>query len=159
MGGSLGRFRGYLLEFVLSHCNSFSSSSASHPIGTTVRVQDFLSTIPVRKQAAQKATTKTITNIRKLLHSYAFARSEVRFSFKVLKAKNEKSNWSFAPSKPAAALAEVAAKVVGKDVADQCTQRSIQSEADNGDASSWRLQALVISPTCSTRILPISGRC
>lgn len=130
----------------MSRCNSVSSSSASHAVGTTVRIQDFLSRVPVRRQTAVKAASTTTTNIRKLLQSYAFARSAVRTSFKVLKARDEKSNWSFAPVRPAAALSEAATKIVGKSVADQCSQHIVESELDVANQARWRIEALLISP-------------
>lgn len=103
--------------------------------------------IPVRKQTALKATTKTIAAVRKLLQAYAFARSEVRLSLKVLKAKNEKANWAFAPGKTPHFLSELASKIAGKDVADQCIQDLAQSDGDEDSGSRWQLDALVISPT------------
>ena len=118
-------------------------------MGTTVRIQDFLSKIPVRKQTALKATLRTTTTVRKLLQAYAFTRSEVRLSFKVLKAKIEKANWAFAPSTTPDSLSEVAAKVVGKEIADQCVQDVAHSDGDEDSRSRWQLDALVISPTSS----------
>ena len=131
----------------VSHCDCFSSSSASHAVGTTVRVQDFLSRIPVRKQTALKSSNRTTTTIRKLLQAYAFARSEMRFSLKVLKAKNEKANWAFAPSTSTDSLTEVASKIVGREVADQCEQQVVASETAVGSESGWEIQAVVISST------------
>ena len=131
----------------VSHCDCFSSSSASHAVGTTVRVQDFLSRIPVRKQTALKSSNRTTTTIRKLLQAYAFARSEMRFSLKVLKAKNEKANWTFAPSTSTDSLTEVASKIVGREVADQCEQQVVASETAVGSESGWEIQAVVISST------------
>jgi DNA mismatch repair ATPase MutL len=131
----------------LSHYSP-SSSSASHPIGTTVRVQEFLTNIPVRRQAALKATTIVSTNVRKLLSAYAFARPEVRFSFKVLKAKNEKANWSYAPNSANSSLTEAASKIVGKDVASRlllATSASLD-QPDAGNASEYRLEVLLVDP-------------
>lgn len=69
----------------------------------------------------------------------------MRLSFKVLKAKNEKSAWAFAPGKSADLLSEVATKIIGKDVADQCIQDHAQSD-DGESGNFWQLDALVISP-------------
>jgi DNA mismatch repair ATPase MutL len=96
-----------------------SSSSASHPIGTTIRVQGFLERIPVRKQTAVKAASRSLLAIKKLLYAYAFARPTIRFSLKVLKGKNDKANWLYAAS-AGSVLLEAAAKIVGKDVAAHC---------------------------------------
>jgi DNA mismatch repair ATPase MutL len=113
-------------------------------------VQDFLTKIPVRKQAVLKATSKILSQIRRLLCTYAFARTDVRFSFKVLKAKNEKLNWSCAPSKSDSPLLEHATKVAGKNVAIQLVLRDITSRDAGGSLSGtgqYKLQALLISAT------------
>lgn len=121
-----------------------SCSSASHSTGTTVRVSDFLKSIPVRKQTALKQATKTLSNLKRLLFDYAFARPTVRFQLKVLKSKSDlKDNWSYAPCKDTSNLALVASKIVGKDVASQCTQHSIAS-----DDGSYRMDALLIAKEC-----------
>ena len=64
----------------------------------------------------------------------------------MLKAKNDKSNWAFAPGKSADLLSEVAIKIVGKDVADQRIQDYARSD-DGETGKDWQLDALVISPT------------
>lgn len=111
-----------------------SSSSAAHGTGTTVRVSDFLRSIPVRKQTALKQATKTLNNIKKLLFDYAFARPRVRFQFKVLKSGGDlKANWSFAPCSDPSNLNVLASKIVGKDVAAQCKQFAVTSD-DGGYA-------------------------
>ncbi|KAI9812482.1 MAG: hypothetical protein M1827_004713 [Pycnora praestabilis] len=92
---------------------------ASHPVGTTIRVADFFEHLPVRKQTAIKNSTKTLAKIKQTLQAHALARPAVRFSLKVLKAKNEKDSWTYAPSSDAV-LSDAALKVVGKDVAGQC---------------------------------------
>lgn len=104
-----------------------SSSSASSPVGTTVRVQDFLKLIPVRRQTVVKRTAKVLSDIKNLLHAYAFARPGVRLVFKVLKAKNEKANWSYGPKPGATTLEDAAAKIVGIEVATQCELKSSKS--------------------------------
>lgn len=126
-----------------------SSSSASHPVGTTVRIQDFLTNIPVRKQTALKSASKTLVGIRKLIQAYALARSEVRLSLKVLKAKDGKANWSYAPSKAAASLLEAASKVAGKEVAAQCTQHDVNNREDGAafETASYNIRAALVSPT------------
>ena len=70
----------------------------------------------------------------------------MRLSLKVLKAKHEKANWAFAPGKTPDFLSEVASKIAGKDVADQCIQDLAQSDGDEDSGSRWQLDALVISP-------------
>lgn len=105
---------------VAAQSNGSSCSAASHPVGSTIRVKDFLKTIPVRRQTALKNATKNLSAIRKLLQGYAFARGTVRFSLKVLKGKNEKANWSYTPVDSADKLRDVAARIIGKDVAGCC---------------------------------------
>jgi DNA mismatch repair ATPase MutL len=123
----------------------FSSASASHPVGTTVRVQDFLFSIPVRKQTVLKASTKVLVDIRKLLYSYAFARPTVRLILKVLKGKNDKANWSYAPCKSNDDLASAAAKIIGTDVAGLCKQHAYEFE-DDGDNSltGYKINSLLL---------------
>jgi DNA mismatch repair ATPase MutL len=103
--------------------NLCSCSSASHPVGSTVRIKDFLKSIPVRKQTALKNASKTLSAIKTLLQSYAFARGTVRFSLKVLKSKNDKANWQYSPVDHADSLREAAVKIIGKDAAGRCEIR------------------------------------
>ncbi|KAK5940777.1 hypothetical protein PMZ80_007194 [Knufia obscura] len=138
-----------------------SSSSAAHGTGTTVRVTDFLKSIPVRRQTAQKQAVKTLPKVKKLLFDYAFARPTVKFSFKVLKSKSDlRDNWTFAPSKDASNLQMLAGKIVGKDVTAQCKQESISSEEDD-----YAIEALMVKPDgdptksgSSSRFFSIDGR-
>ena len=121
---------------------SCSSCSAAHGTGTTVRVSDFLKTIPVRRQTALKQAGKTLTRIKKLLLDYAFARPTVKFTFKVLKSKSElKDNWIFAPCKDASNLQVLTSKIVGKDIAAQCKQESISSGEDG-----YTIDAFMVQP-------------
>ncbi len=93
---------------------------ASLPVGTTVKIVDFIKSHPVRRQVALKATEKTLKKIKQLLQSYAFARPHVRLSLRVLKAKTDKGNWMYAP-KPGGNAEDAAFKVVGAACASQCT--------------------------------------
>lgn len=92
----------------------------SHGVGTTVRIAKLFHTLPVRKEMALKNAPKTLQQTKELLQRYAMARPTVRFSLKVLKARNDKYNWIYAPKKNAK-VPEAALSVVGKDVAAQCT--------------------------------------
>ena len=112
-----------------------------------MRIQDFLTNVPVRKQTALKSASKTLISIRKLLQAYALARPEVRLSLKVLKAKDGKANWSYAPSKSAASLLEAVSKVAGKEVAAQCTQHDVDGR-EGGVASlttPYKIRAALVS--------------
>lgn len=106
------------------------SQKTSHPVGTTVRIRNFLKHIPVRRQTALKGATKCLAKIKALVQAYAMAQPSRRFSFKVLKAKNEKNDWSFAP-RCDLALADAAVKVVGRDVASCCTTKESTSTVDS----------------------------
>lgn len=100
---------------------------ATHPPGTTIRIANFLKNQPVRKQVALKAAPKTLTKIKQLLQSYAFARPATRLSFKVIKAKNDKDNWTYAP-KIGGGIEDTAFKVVGQPCASQCAWVELEYE-------------------------------
>jgi len=100
---------------------------ASHPVGTTIRLVELFNLLPVRKQTALKAATKSLTRIKRVMQAYALARPAVRFSLRILKAKNEKSNWLYAP-KADASVEDAAIKVVGKDCATQCVWHASNHE-------------------------------
>lgn len=93
--------------------------SVSHPVGTTAKVSEFLKTLPVRKQTALKATTKTLARVKRMMQAYALAKPHVRMALRVLKAKNNKGDWIYAP-KPGAGTEDAVYKVVGKDCVSQC---------------------------------------
>lgn len=100
---------------------------ASHPVGTTVRVTDFLSKYPVRKQIALKCSMKTIGKIKQILQTYAFARPTTRLSLRVMKAKSDRDNWTYAP-KAGMDMEETAMKVLGKACASQCAWYEVTSK-------------------------------
>lgn len=93
---------------------------ASTPIGTTARVTDFIKANPVRRQVMLKKTEQCLKRTKQVLQSYAFARPHVRLSLRVLKAKNDKGNWMYAP-KPGGNAEDAAFKIVGAACASQCT--------------------------------------
>ncbi|OOQ84138.1 hypothetical protein PEBR_31501 [Penicillium brasilianum] len=109
------------------------SQKTSHPVGTMVRIQNFLKYIPVRRQTALKGATKCLAKIKALVQAYALAQPSRRFSFKVIKAKNENNNWSFVPGSDIA-LADAAVKVLGRDVASCCTTKELTSTVNAPDA-------------------------
>ncbi|KAH0362006.1 hypothetical protein KCU65_g8364, partial [Aureobasidium melanogenum] len=120
---------------------------ATHPPGTTVRIANFLKNQPVRKQVALKAAPKTLTKIKQLLQSYAFARPATRLSLKVIKAKNDKDNWTYAP-KIGGGIEDTAFKVVGKPCASQCAWAELEYEG-------FTVQAFLPRP--DAHALKISG--
>ncbi|EPQ65108.1 hypothetical protein BGT96224_1434 [Blumeria graminis f. sp. tritici 96224] len=99
-----------------------SKVTTSHPIGTTVSVTDFLSSVPVRKQASIKDAMKTIANIKELLRAYSLARVHIRFCLKII--KGGKGNWSFSP-RPNDGIKEVVSQIIGREVASQCMKKSL----------------------------------
>ena len=98
---------------------------ASLPVGTTVKITEFMRTFAVRRQTALKNTEKCLKKIKQTLQSYAFARPHVRLSLRVLKAKNDKGNWTYAP-KPSGNAEDAAFKIVGAACASQCTWSVIE---------------------------------
>jgi DNA mismatch repair ATPase MutL len=115
-------------------------------VGTTVRVQNFLTKIPVRKEAALKGISKTLKAIQGLVFAFAFARRDIRFSLKVLKGKNDSVNWAYA-AKPNDSLVQIAAKIVGMEAAVECKPYSISSaDADVELEDGWEIDALLVSP-------------
>lgn len=145
--GKLVKYAKIKIVSRISVLTFFSSASASHPVGTTIRVSDFLHSLPVRKQTAIKTTAKVLLAIRRVLHTYAFARPTVRFSFKVLKSKGETANWTYAPSLKTFTLHEIATKIVGKEVVAKCQQHSIQTQdIEPEDQGGFTLTALLASP-------------
>lgn len=105
----------------------------SHPVGTTVRVTDFFKSLPVRKQAALKHTPKYLAKVKQLMQAYAFARLTTRFSLRILKVKNDKGNWTYAP-KPGANTADAAFNIVGRNCASQCEWSVLKSNGFNVQA-------------------------
>ncbi|CAG8901430.1 unnamed protein product [Penicillium egyptiacum] len=104
----------------------------SHPVGTTVRITDFVKHIPVRRQTALKGATKNLSRIKRLLQTYAIAQPSKRFSLKVLKAKNENSNWTYAPNADAS-LPDAALKVAGTEVSSSCAVKRLSSQSTAGN--------------------------
>lgn len=143
-----------------------SQERASHPVGTSIRVVDFLKNLPVRRQTALKSTAASLLKIKRTLKAYAIARPATRLSLKVLKAKNDKDNWVYAP-KAGACVSDAATKVVGKEVVGQCEwmiwspndpQASACSQTPDGSLgvdsparnSNYIIQALIPRPQCGT---------
>ena len=100
---------------------------ASSPVGTTVKITDFIKANPVRRQVALKDAEKCLKKIKHLLQSYAFARPHVRLSLRALKAKNDKGDWTYAP-KAGGYAEDVAFKIVGAACASQCTWSVVEEQ-------------------------------
>ncbi|KAI9764978.1 MAG: hypothetical protein M1840_007900 [Geoglossum simile] len=137
-----------------------SRECASHPVGTTVRILDFLKCIPVRRGNALKKSAKTLARIQRTLQAYAFARPNVRFSLKVL--KSGKGNWLYAPRKNPTHQLDLSL-IIGKDAAGQCIRRSYPLLVqDDGEASrgncrdAYSIEAFI--PGLDADISKISGK-
>jgi DNA mismatch repair protein MutL len=115
---------------------------ASTAVGTTVKITDFIKSNPVRRQVALKHTDQTLKRIKHLLQSFAFARPHVRLSLKVVKAKNDKGNWMYAP-KAGGNAEDAAFKIVGAACASQCTWSVIEEHG-------FTLQAFLPKPDAVT---------
>lgn len=100
---------------------------ASLPVGTTVRITDFIKANPVRRQVALKSVDACLKKIKRLLQKYAFARTNVRLSLTVIKAKNKKDDWVYAP-KLNRSVEDAAFKIVGSACASACMWSIIEEE-------------------------------
>jgi DNA mismatch repair ATPase MutL len=118
-----------------------SSERESHPVGTTVKVAHFFEYIPVRKQTATKDSAKCLAKIRRLMQAYALARPAVRFRLHVLKAKNIKGDFMYAP-KASSNIEDAAFKVTSKDCALQCDWTALESDG-------FEIQAFLPKPTAN----------
>lgn len=116
----------------------FGQDRASLPVGTTVKITNFIKSHPVRRQVALKNAEKTVAKIKQTLKSYAFARPHVRLSLRVLKAKNDKDNWTYAP-KPGGNAEDAAFKILGAACASQCIWSVIEEQG-------YILQAFLAKP-------------
>jgi len=94
----------------------------SHPTGTTVRAINIFNTLPVRKQTAEKHSTKTLTKIRTLVDAYIIAHRNIRISLKVPKSKFNKFNFTYAPGARGATFKDTAMKLFGRDCANECIE-------------------------------------
>ncbi|KAF2869505.1 hypothetical protein BDV95DRAFT_596496 [Massariosphaeria phaeospora] len=125
------------------------AKSGSHPVGTTVKITDFFKSFPVRKQDALKHSSKWLAKIRRLMQSYAFARPTVRFGLRVLKAKSDKVNFTYAP-KPTANVEDVAFKVIGRECASQCEWTALETDG-------YEIHAFLPKPTASAAMIANEG--
>jgi DNA mismatch repair protein MutL len=102
-----------------AHGGIESQTSISHPVGTTICVTNFFSSLPVRKQTALKDAKKTMSRIKEMLQSYALARLNVRLTLKVLKVG--KCIWSFAP-RANEGIRQLVSQIIGRETAAQCVE-------------------------------------
>lgn len=104
-----------------------STERDSHPVGTTVKVTQFFENIPVRKHSATKNAAKCLAKLRRLMQAYALARPFVRFRLHILKAKNNKGDFIYAP-KSRSNVEDAVLKVISKDCALQCDWTALESD-------------------------------
>lgn len=146
-----------LIVRLLLAYHTLREAHVSQPVGTTVRINDFMKNLPVRRQTALKTSAKSIAKIRRLLQAYAYARTSVRFSLKVLKAKNDKSNWIYAPASGDTVL-DAAIKIGGSRLIGQCqwkvwnslvedTSSITEVETNEKGGTFYKIEALLPSPT------------
>jgi DNA mismatch repair ATPase MutL len=96
-------------------------------VGTTVKVARFFEYIPVRKQTATKDSAKCLAKIRRLVQAYALARPAIRIRLHVLKARNNKVDFIYAP-KASSNIEDAVFRVIGKDCALQCDWTAVESD-------------------------------
>lgn len=105
----------------------------SAPKGTSVMVTDVFQNIPVRRQHQLKQTSKILLQIRELLKSYAIARINIGFSFKIF--DDSGFPWRCVPSTPPS-LKENAIQIFGKELGATCKEHQFicRLSCDDGKA-------------------------
>ncbi|KAI4200044.1 MAG: hypothetical protein LQ350_004181 [Teloschistes chrysophthalmus] len=149
-----------------------NESPISQGVGTIVRITDFLETLPVRRQTALKDSAKQLAKIKRTLQAYALARPSVRLALKVLKSKNDKDNWTYAP-KHEASVSDAAVKIIGKKATDQCqwlvwdagipaTQPAFHSgewqERDTNQDPTYSVEAMIPKAGCDLTAISSIGQ-
>ena len=109
-----------------------------------MRLADFLTHLPVRRQSALRSSVKSLGKIKTLLQAYALARPTVRISLKVLKSRSDRGYWAYAATDDAGVL-DAARQVVGIECAGACSRVSHAWEQhEAGDESRcFRVEALL----------------
>lgn len=140
------------------HSQGDRRETASHPVGTSVRATDFFNSLPVRKQTALKAATKTLAKIKRMLQAYALARPNIRFSLRVLKVKTVAGNFIYAPKAGASSVQDAALKMFGNTCTSRCSWHVLQSHG-------FELQAFCPTPEAVSakisnigQFLPVDSR-
>ncbi|EFW98852.1 DNA mismatch repair protein [Grosmannia clavigera kw1407] len=108
------------------------------PVGTSVTVTCLFSSFPVRRCMAMKDSARTLAAIKELLYGYAFARPQLRLTFKVFQKPQMAWKYFHRPTQqviPAEAdrcgveMREATRVLFGNEVARQC-QDVVVSAAD-----------------------------
>lgn len=119
--GQVIRFVSFISRWGLGRLINFRGEMASHPVGTTVRATNIFRNFPVREQMCLKAGGKNLAGVQRMLQGYALARPGVRIAMRVLKARSEKVDFTYAPKAGATAPVEDAVvKILGRNVVSQC---------------------------------------
>ncbi|KAL7807839.1 hypothetical protein V8C26DRAFT_439204 [Trichoderma gracile] len=134
----------------------------SAPVGTTVQVTKLFEYMPPRKQYSLKNSAKYIQSTKDLLKGYAFARPDVRLSFKVLGEAT--SCWSYAPT-CAAGVREAALQLFSAALANSCIHVSRNSGCDQAEAThrhqrtsvEFILEALIPKPGFDVQVIQGKG--
>jgi DNA mismatch repair protein MutL len=88
------------------------------PIGTTVLATSLFHKFPVRLRAAKQEATRTLQAIKRLLQSYALARSHVKMTFKILGAPS--TAWQYTPGSKTTPK-EAVLRVFGSELSSMCS--------------------------------------
>ncbi|KAL6878606.1 hypothetical protein J3F83DRAFT_758488 [Trichoderma novae-zelandiae] len=134
----------------------------SAPVGTTVQIAKLFENLPARKQYSLKNNAKYIQSTKDLLKGYAFARPDVRLTFKVLGEST--SSWSYAPT-CAAGVKEAALQMFGAALANSCTHVSRHSGCDQAaftqrnqrTSEDFILEALIPKPSFNVHAIKGKG--
>jgi DNA mismatch repair MutL-like protein len=113
----------------------------SHPVGTTVKAMNLFEKLPVRRQTAERESSKTLKKIHKLLRAYVLAKPTIRISFSVLKSKTRHQNFIYAPKIGAATVEDAARKVIERECVNQCFYIS-------KEINGYEFEALLPEPSC-----------
>ncbi|KAI9845960.1 MAG: hypothetical protein M1838_001485 [Thelocarpon superellum] len=129
--------------------------TASHPVGTTVRIVQFFAGYPVRREAALKSAATTIAHVKQTLHAYVLARPTVRLSFKIVKATMPTSLWAYVPGRDAG-VGDAVRMVIGAEAYAQCSRFTHdwphpgqEEHHSTPGGRSFRLDAVLPIPTAA----------
>ncbi|KAJ4352851.1 hypothetical protein N0V95_003898 [Ascochyta clinopodiicola] len=138
VGGKWLGFRGEALASLadMSGTISITTRVEGEPVAVKLTYQR---NAKVRKQLAVKESTKCLTNIRRLMQAYALARPAIRFRLHVLKSKNGKADFVYAPG-AGANVEDAALKIIGKECALECDWTALEM-------NDFELHAFLPKPT------------
>lgn len=103
----------------------------SGPVGTAVKVTDLFARIPVRRQVALKEISKTTSKIRDLIHSYAFARPQIKLTLRVI--NQSKAVLSYSPGNHGN-IKQAALQLFGAEFVSQCIEKRFNTAQESTNA-------------------------